>query len=216
MVTPSPDRGRSNTLNVTLTLAAAVADWIAITAFLAKALTKDPLLILLMVVAAIVVAVVVYAVRRRVRLVPVAIVFVVSVLLATIAWSWLASSGVTPLRVNITDPPDGGNVTMQYFVKGTVADPDARVYVVVHPLRVSEMWVQKPPIVDRSGNWQTQATFGGDALGIGESYEVIALATNDNFVATWATGNSLSEGRKLTSLPRKSNRSNRVTVIRPK
>jgi len=193
-----------------------VAAWIAITAFLASIVKQDPLLIFLMTVAAIALAGIVYKIGPRVGRVPSLIILTGLVVLAIIAWSLLASSGVTPIKVNITEPQDGGNVTMQYLVKGTVSDPNVRVYVIVHPLRVSEMWVQQPPIVDGTGNWQASANFGTETLGIGERYELIALATNDNFLVTWATGNSLSEGQKLTSLPRKSNRSNLATVTRPK
>lgn len=214
--TMSTDRGKgSNAIVWILTLASAIADWLAVAAFLASMVKQDPILIFLMTVAAIAIAGIVYRVILRVRLVPVLVALMGSGVLVIIAWSLLASSPLTSLKVNITDPQDGENITMQYLVRGTVSDPDAKVYVIVHPLRVSGMWVQKQPIVDGAGNWQASANFGTETLGIGERYELIALAINDNFLVTWATGNSLSEGSKLTNLPRKTNRSNLITVTRP-
>jgi len=219
--TMTADRGQTeNPILWILVFASAIADWIAITAFLASIVKQDPILIFSMIIAAIAIVGIVYKVRpllSRAGIVPILTAFFIgSLVLVVIAWSLLASSAVTPIKVNITDPQDGASVTMQYLVKGTVSDPDAKVYVIVHPLRVSEMWVQQLPIVGGEGNWQASVYFGTETLGIGERYELIALATNDNFLITWATGNALGEGQKLTSLPRKSNRSNLITVTRPK
>ncbi|MBI4670844.1 MAG: hypothetical protein HY741_04140 [Chloroflexi bacterium] len=196
----------------------AIASWIAINAFIAIVVKQDPLLILLMTATAITIAVVLNYARNRIRfgIVPVIFALVASGILAIVAWSWLAGSGVTPVKISINDPQDGTNVTLRYLAKGTVSDADAKVYVILHPLTVSEMWVQQTPIVDAQGNWQSTVIFGTDTLGIGDRYELIALATNDNFLVSWATGNSLSNGQVVTSLPRKSNRSNLATVIRPK
>ena len=193
-----------------------IANWIAINAFLATVVKQDPLLVLLMTAAAIGIAGIIYLVRNHLPIVPLLIVLIGSLVLAIVAWSSLASWGVSPVKISITDPREGSSVTLPYLAKGTVSDTDAKVHVIVHPLSVSEMWVQQSPIVDAQGNWQSTVFFGTDTLGIGERYEVIALATNDNFLVTWATGNSLSEGQKMTSLPHKSNRSNLVTVTRPK
>lgn len=205
-------------INLILVVASAVADLTAVSAILATIVKQDSLLILLIIVAAMALVGAIYRFRRPIlrSVVLLLIFFIASVLLAVVFWSLLASSAVTPTKVSITDPQEMTPVTMQYLVKGTVSDPNSRVYVIVHPLRVSEMWVQQSPIVDGEGNWQSSATFGTESLGIGERYQVIAVATNDNSLVAFATGNLLREGQKLTSLPRKSNRSSLITVTRPK
>jgi hypothetical protein len=204
-----------------LLILSAIADWISITTFVAIYVKQDPLLILLMLVAAAIIAGITYWVIRIIRppLLLVLIVFIGSVMLAIVAWSLLASSEVTPLEVNITDPQDGGSVTRPdqgYLVKGTVSDPNASVYVIVRTLPAPEMWVQQPAIVGGEGKWHASVYFGDKIISPGERYEVIALATNDNFLVTCATGNSLSQGDNLLSLPRKSNKSSLITVTRPR
>lgn len=215
------DKGQTETLfKWMLVVASAIADLVTVAAFLASAVKQDGLLILFVIVAAAAFIGAIYRVRRflsRTGRVRVLLASIGSLVLAAVAWSLLASSGVAPIEVNISEPQNGASVTRQYLVKGTVSDSNARVFVIVHPLAVSEMWVQQRPIVDGKGNWQALANFGMEIIRPdGEQYEVIALATNDNFLVTWATGNSLSEGQKLRSLPRKSNRSNLITVTRTK
>jgi len=205
-------------INLILVVASAIADLTAVSSLLATLVKQDSLLILLIIVATVALIGAIYRFRGTIlhNVVRLLIFFVASVILAVVFWALLANSRVTPTKVSITDPQDTTPVTMQYLVKGTVSDPNSRVYVVVHPLRVSEMWVQQSPIVDGEGNWESSATFGTESLGIGERYQVIALATNDNFLVAFATGNLLREGQKLTSLPRKSNRSSLITVTRPR
>jgi hypothetical protein len=207
-------------LNKWLLILSAIADWISITTFVAIYVKQDPLLILLMTIVAVIIAGITYWVIWIIRppLVPVLIVFIGSVMLVIVAWSLLASSEVTPLRVNITDPRDGGIVTWQslgYPVKGTVSDSNAKVYIIVRTLPASQWWVQQPAIVDGEGKWQASVYFGDEMIRSEEEYQAIALATNDNFLVTRATGNSLSQG-KLLSLPRKSNKSSLITVTRAK
>ncbi len=201
-----------------LILIAVVADWSAVTAIFAKIVNQDPLLIFLMTIAAIVIGGVGYLLisKFRIGIRGGLITFIVSLVLTIVAWSLLASSEVTPLKVNITDPQDGRSVTRLYLAKGTVSDPNSKVYVIVRTLRMSQLWVQQPPIVDGGGNWQASVYFGNEMISSDERYEVIALATTDNFLVTWATGNLLSEGQELLSLPRKSNKSGLITVTRPK
>jgi hypothetical protein len=45
-------------------------------------------------------------------------------------------------------------------------------------------------------------------------YELIALATRENFLVTFATGNQLRAGQVLPGLPRNTNKSAVVTVSR--
>jgi hypothetical protein len=199
-----------------LLVASAIADLFAVATILATVVKQDPLLIFLITVAAIAFARAVRRpmVARNLSRASVLIIFGASLVLVVVAWSLLASSGITPIKVTIVDPRDDGSVTMRYLVKGTVSDPNDTVHVILHPLSVSDMWVHRPTIVDNEGNWQVSAYFGTETLGIGERYELIALATSDNFLVAWATGNWLRDGQKLMGIPRKSNKSNVVTVTR--
>jgi len=205
-----------NLIKRILVMISVIADWLSISAFLATIVKQDPLLILFMTVAAIALVGVAYLLISAIGIRVALAACIGSLVLVIVAWSLLASSELAPLTVKIIDPQPGGSVTRPYLAKGTVSDPSARVFVIVRTLPVTERWVQQPSIVDGSGNWQTSVYFGDAAIGGEEQYEMIALATSDNFLVTWATGNSLSEGQKLLSLPRKSNKSSLITVTRPK
>jgi len=142
------------------------------------------------------------------------IIFVSSIALTVWTWSWFTHITIRPVKVTITKPVDGEHVNMRYLVQGTVDDPHSKVHVIVHPLSVSSMWVQPPPLVNTDGRWKTNVYFGTHNQGTDEKYEVVALATNENFLVNLLTGNSLREGQILKGLPRITNRSNIVTVTR--
>jgi len=204
-----------------LTIGAAIAEIISLTIYVASLINQDALLVLAISVLVVVFTAGVYGLIRldffkRLSIGPILVVFLISVAVAVIAWSWLASINIKPIQVVIAKPSNGENVTMRYLVQGTVSDPNSKVHVIIHPLTVPKMWVQNPPIVGIDGSWQTDVYFGTDTLGIGDKYEVIALATNENFLVTFATGNFLREGQIIDSLPRNTNMSNIVTVTRPK
>lgn len=204
-----------------LTIGVAITEIISITIYIASLINQDTLLILAISALVIVFGIAVYGLVRldffrRLSIVPILVVFLISVAVSVIAWSWLASTSIKPVQVVITKPINDENVTRRYVVQGTVSDPNCKVHVIVHPLTVPKMWVQNSPIIGIDGSWKTEVYFGTETLGIGDKYEVIALATNENFLVTLATGNFLREGRVLESLPRNTNRSNVVTVTRSK
>lgn len=212
---------RSESIKQALTIGAAIAEIISLTIYIASLINQDALLILAISVLVVVFAIAVYGFIRleffkRLNIGLILIVFLISVVVAVIAWSWLAGINIKPIQVVIIKPLNGENVTMRYLVQGTVNDPNSKVHVIIHPLSVPKIWVQNPPIVGTDGSWQTDVYFGTETLGIGDKYEVIALATNENFLVTLATGNFLREGQILDSLPHNTNRSNISTVTRPK
>ena len=81
-------------------------------------------------------------------------------------------------KLEITSPSDGATVTMTELVRGTVSDPKLNVYVLIHPLTTNLWWVQNIPTVGPGGKWQSFCYFGTENLGIGEPYEIIAVATS--------------------------------------
>ncbi len=191
-----------------LAIASYIADLFTVAVILAPIVKQNALLIFFILVAAIGLFAAFYLLRQKIQY---WMVFVGSMLFAALAVLLLVNYDVTPLQVSITDPRDGANVTTPCLIEGTVSDPKAKVYVFVRAQRESEMVVQQLPIVDGEGKWQGSVHL---AIDVGELYEVIALAVNDNSLVTCVTGNVFSEGQKLTSLPTKSNKSNLVTVTR--
>lgn len=141
-------------------------------------------------------------------------VFLASIVLAVVSWVSLSNVKVRPVYIEIVEPKDATLVREhRYLVKGTVGDSNAKVSVVVRPLEPLDYWVQDPPTIDANGNWQVNAYFGERNVGRGEKYEIIALATYENFLVTWITGNCLAIGKRQ-ALPSSTNRSNIVTVTR--
>lgn len=80
-------------------------------------------------------------------------------------------------KLEITSSAEGATVTMTELVRGTVSDPKLNVYVLIHPLTTNLWWVQNIPTVGPDGKWQSFCYFGTENLGIGEPYEIIAVAT---------------------------------------
>lgn len=129
-------------------------------------------------------------------------------------WARLADAPIRRISISITTPRDGSDAGMRQLVAGKVDDPRSRVYVLVHPLAVRQIWVQNPPVIGSDGKWQTYIGCGTESLGLREKYEVIAIASNENYLVTLATGNLLREGKVLERLPRNTNVSNIATVRR--
>jgi hypothetical protein len=141
-------------------------------------------------------------------------IFLASIVFAVVSLVLLSNVKVKPVHIAVVEPKDNAQIEgYRYLIKGTVGDSNARVSVIVRPLTPLDYWVQEPPTIDASGNWQVNAHFGETTVGIGEQYEIIALATNENFIVTWVTGNSLPIGMRQ-DLPSSTNRSNVVTVTR--
>ena len=79
-----------------------------------------------------------------------------------------------PLR--ITAPADGAQVSERPFVEGTASDPNAEVWVVVHPMSVSDYWVQPRVNVREDGTWRVRIHIGRPgAIDVGEQFEIAAF-----------------------------------------
>jgi hypothetical protein len=111
------------------------------------------------------------------------------------------------LKVTIDEPKPNASAALTDLVKGRVSDPKSPVYVLVHPLNMREWWVQRVPSPPNpEGNWQAQIYLGTDRDGIGEEFEIVAVAGN----------RKLSEGERLSTLPSDLARSDVVLVRRVK
>jgi len=87
----------------------------------------------------------------------------------------ISARSASPLR--ITAPKDGNGVQERTFVAGRVKDPHAHVWVVVHPMEVSDYWVQQSVTVGGDGAWEVQIYLGRPGPDdVGKRFEIHALA----------------------------------------
>lgn len=108
--------------------------------------------------------------------------------------------------VEITAPATGASVPERPTIQGKVSNPDATVWVAVHPMGVSGYWIQPPVTVGSDGSWSVQIYVGrpGD-LDAGSKFEVRAVAM------PYA---ELHEGEVLPNWPKGSAVSNVIEVTR--
>ncbi|TET22124.1 MAG: hypothetical protein E3J71_06975 [Candidatus Stahlbacteria bacterium] len=82
--------------------------------------------------------------------------------------------------IRITEPENGDSVSSYRpypYVKGTVSDPDAEVWVIVHPMEVSDYWVQPSVSVKDDGTWKVCIfTEMSGAIEAGKQFEIMAVA----------------------------------------
>jgi hypothetical protein len=82
------------------------------------------------------------------------------------------------LRLRITKPEPGAAVVERPFVEGTVSDPNAEVWVIVHPMEMSEFWVQPAVTVKEDGTWKVQIYIGrSGGSDVGKYFEIMAVAS---------------------------------------
>jgi hypothetical protein len=81
-----------------------------------------------------------------------------------------------PLTVTTSEPQPNATVEQRDTVSGSVSDPQAKVWVVVHPIGTSEFWVQPPVTLNTDGTWSVLAYFGREGLlDRGNLYEIRAF-----------------------------------------
>lgn len=81
----------------------------------------------------------------------------------SIAWLFavaMTSANAQKLELSITSPVTDAAVAERLRVEGTVHDPSAAVYVIVHPSEVSDDWVRPNVTVNEDGTWQTIVNIG--------------------------------------------------------
>lgn len=114
---------------------------------------------------------------------------------------WLAYDALAPRpSVAITSPAAGQQIEVTilpdtgaglFIVTGTstevFAEPDLRVYVLVHPADpfASGWWIQHPATVDRNGRWSTQAWIGSTDFPPhqGDRIDLLVIAAGPDAVA---------------------------------
>lgn len=79
--------------------------------------------------------------------------------------------------IRIIKPKDGSSVDWRPFVEGAVADPNAEVWVIVHPMEVSDYWVQPSVAVKEDSTWKVKIYIGrAGNLDVGKQFEIMAVA----------------------------------------
>ena len=109
-------------------------------------------------------------------------------------------------NINITEPKDGDSVPWRPYVKGTVSDPDSEMWVIVHPMDVSDYWVQPRLSVKREGSWKVKIYIGQPGYSdVGKQFEIRAVANPTR---------KLNEGDVLKYWPEANWKSQIIEVIR--
>jgi hypothetical protein len=76
----------------------------------------------------------------------------------------------------LTTPPDRATVPHRPLIEGRISDPGAQVCVVIHPMEVSDYWVQPPVSVREDGSWRVQVFIGRPGMiDVGKSFELMAF-----------------------------------------
>lgn len=109
------------------------------------------------------------------------------------------------LKISITSPRDGASVSEKQVIKGKVSNPDAEVWVIIHPMIAGlGYWVQPSVTVDENGNWEVEAYIGvsGDS---GKQFQIRAVANPKK---------RIKEGDILQKWPKAERRSKVIKVTR--
>ena len=81
------------------------------------------------------------------------------------------------VELSIVEPKDGTKVPERPYIKGIVADPNAEVWVIVHPMEVADYWVQPRVSVRRDGTWKVNIYIGRPGrIDVGKHFEIRAVA----------------------------------------
>lgn len=89
-----------------------------------------------------------------------------------------ALAGASPKpNIAITQPASGAVVPHRVTVRGTVADPGAKVWVIVRPMLWSDYHVEPPVDVNSDGTWSVTIYIGeGEDMNSGEAFKIAAVA----------------------------------------
>jgi hypothetical protein len=128
--------------------------------------------------------------------------------------TWLANWPAPAIETVINEPKDGAEVGQRTVVSGKTAPTPEIVYVLVHPRSTSTWWVQELPLVQRDGKWSVDVYIGTASAGIGESFDIIAVATNDGWLMRILRDADLATAEQLSTMIPSLAKSNLVTVKR--
>ena len=109
-------------------------------------------------------------------------------------------------RLRIISPLDKAQVAARPVIVGTVADPNMKVWVVIHPMEASDYWVQPSLTVKNDGTWKVMIYVGRPGrIDVGKQFEVMAVANPKV---------NLKEGDVLSGWPEAEWKSEVIELIR--
>jgi len=108
--------------------------------------------------------------------------------------------------ISILTPKNSTIVPGRPIVKGTVRDRNSEVWVIIHPMEVSDYWVQPRTTVRGDGSWSVYVYIGRPgAVDVGKHFEIRAVANPKN---------KLREGKVLNYWPDADGLSPIIEVVR--
>ncbi len=109
------------------------------------------------------------------------------------------------VKIAITQPVDGAFAVRETLFGGTVSHPDARIFLVVHPLGSYNYYVQHRGH-NHQGRWQVSSILGrAGERGNGREFEVRAVADMSG---------TLESGQELDDWPEAAGVSEPIVIIR--
>jgi hypothetical protein len=98
-----------------------------------------------------------------------------------LGWRWNRSS---PCEIRVDTPSDGDSIAEPWAtIAGVVSPQEARVFVLVHPSRSDQWWVQRLPTRAGAGAWKSEVNLGDAQAGRGEYFQILVVAsTNPRFI----------------------------------
>lgn len=73
---------------------------------------------------------------------------------------------------------DGYRITVRGSSAGLETE-SLHIYIMVHPIQTSLVWVQPPPNIDREGNWIARIYVGEPKVGNNQKYAIRAIVTTE-------------------------------------
>jgi hypothetical protein len=137
--------------------------------------------------------------------------FMLALLVIVGVWGALylfrAHASPSHVQVSITSPKSGDLVAEKGVqISGTIVPNNASVTVVVRSEKDMKWWIQEMAKVKISdgvvGQWQTTALLGTRSEGIGENFQIIALASSNNTLFNILTGRYITVGQTCDRIPR--------------
>lgn len=120
----------------------------------------------------------------------------------------LIASRVTgqEMRIQITNLTNNMAVPEEPTVEGKVSNSKAEVWVIVHPMKVSDYWVQQPVTVMDGGTFEVIIHIGrSGSIDVGKKYEIMVVANPRD---------KLEEGKILRGWPVAQAKSQVIKLIR--
>jgi hypothetical protein len=88
-------------------------------------------------------------------------------------------SQITHQPINIISPSDRTSVCWRTMVRGKISKSNLQVFILIHPMATDKFWVQPIPNMRSDGRWEAYCFFGEQNQGIGEPFEIIAVASGN-------------------------------------